>query len=532
MGATTAAAGVASLALVGCGDDDSTTANSAGGSPSAVLTPAATPTVPATVKSGGKVTMVVPSPDTLDPQRAFQVPIRSILYALYDGLVGFDVNLNVVPGLATKWELVDGKDYVLTLRQGVKFHDETDFNADAVVINFNRLIDPATKSPDAAVFKGVTAAAVDAMTVKFTLGAPNSDFLLNLAEKPGLIISPAALTKYGNEIGTNPVGAGPFQFVEWVKQDHVTVKKFPGYWDKGLPYLDEITFRDTTDGSVVAAGLRSGDIQIGNPSPADFAAFQSDSSFQQWTVPGIGNASDIIFFPKNAPFTDKRVRQAVLHALDRDAINKVVYANQYLPAHGIIPPSFWAYNKDIDKTGFTFDKKKATDFMSAAGVAGGFEFTNYIQNDATSVRLGETMQAMLQDVGITMKLEALEANARIARQQVGDIQATNAGFSGRVALDQYFTLNYFSTGGFNYAKYAVPERDSLILKARASFDRTERTTLYQQLEQMIVDDPGPRMPHEFLKNSYFVAKGMGQAQQAYLPDNMIRFKWVYRSLSS
>ncbi len=517
--------GGATLGLVGCGDDNG---NKSGGEPTPTRTPQATATPVANIKPGGKVTMVVPTPDLLDPQRLFQVPVRSIIYSIYDGLVNFDQLLSVVPGLATKWETADGASYVLTLRDGVKFHDGTDFNADSVVTNFKRLLDPATKAPDAAVFPGMKVTAVDPKTVRFENPQPNADFLLNMTEKPGQMISPKALETYGNDIAIKPVGAGPFQFVEWVQGDHVTVKKFPGYWDKGFPFLDEIVFKDIADGAVVSAGLRSGDIDIGSPAAADFDAFTKDSKFQLWEVPGIGYVSDLILFGKNAPFTDGRLRQAVMWALDRAAINKVVYANQHLEPHGIIPPSFWAYNKDIAKNGFAYDQKKAKDLLSAAGQATGFEFTNVIANTPASVLLAETMKAMLQQIGINMKIDSVESNTRIQKQQTGDIQATNAGFSGRVSMDQFMTINYHTTGGFNYAKYSYADRDQIIEKARIEQNRDVRTKLYQDLEKLIIADAGGRIPHVFQRNSYIVRKGIGQQQPAYLPDNMIRFKRVFR----
>lgn len=521
-----AGVGLAAVGLSACGGSSNNDRAGDGATPTS--TPQATATPAAQIKSGGKVTMVVPVPDLLDPQRLFQVPVRSIIYALYDGLVAFDEQLNVVEGLATKWESPDQASFILTLRDGVKFHDGTDFNADAVVTNFTRLLDPATKAPDAAVFPGLKVTAPDAKTVRFDSPQPNADFLLNLTEKPGQMISPKALATLGDDVGTKPVGTGPFQFVEWVQKDHITVKKFPDYWDKGLPYLDEIVFKDISDGGVVSAGMKSGDIDIGSPAPADFDTFANDPQWQLWQVPGIGYVTDLIMFGKNKPFTDARLRQAVMYAIDRQSLNKVVYANQHIEPHGIIPPSFWCYNNGIEQTGFSYDPKKAKDLMSAAGV-NSFEFVNTIANSPQSVQFSEAMQAMLAKVGITMKLDSVEDNSRIQKQRTGTIEATNAGFSGRVSIDQFMTINYHSTGGFNYAKYSYPDRDRIIEQARSEQDKVTRAKLYQQLENMIISDAGGRIPHLFRRNSYFVRKSIGQKQAAYLPDNMIRFKWIFRS---
>lgn len=515
--------GATSIGLVGCGDDDED-----GGGESPTRTPQPTATAVPSVPSGGKVTMVVPTPDLLDPHRTFQVPVRSILYALYDGLVTVDEKLNVVGELAESWEVVDGTDFVLSLRDGVKFHDGTAFNADAVVVNFERLLDPATKAPDAAVFPGLRVTAIDDRTVRFSNSAPNADFLLSLTEKPGQIISPKAIADFGNDVGTKPVGAGPFTFVEWVQGDHVTIRKNPDYWDSGYPFLDEVEFRDISDGAVVSAGLKSGDLDIGEPSGADFDTIANSPNFQVWSVPGVGNVSDIILFPRNEPFVDPRARAAVIWALDRKTINDVVYAGLHIVPHGVIPPSFWAYNPEIESKGWGYDVQKAKTLLSAAGFGDGLEFTNWIANTPGSVRLAEVMQVMLKEAGITMRIEAIESNARIDKQRTGDIQATNAGFSGRLSLDQFFTINYHTNGGFNYPKYSVPERDALIEQARRSFDQEERTQIYRNLELLMIDDPGGRVPHVFRDNKYIVRKGVGQSQSAYFPDNMIRFKYVFR----
>lgn len=537
-GAGAAGLGLVGAGLVGCGDDDtsgtgSTNTPNASTPNDASATPGGDPTAtqsPAEPARGGKVTMAISTADSLDPHRGFLVVTRNIFYAVHDGLVAFDSGLNVVPELATEWETPDGATYTLRLRENVMFHDGTPFNADAVVANFDRILDPATEAPDAAVFAGLTSyEAVDDRTVRFVNANPNADFMLNLTEKPGQMISPTALDRLGNDIGTEPVGAGPFKFDEWRRGDRINLSRFEDYWDEGYPLLDEVEFREIEDASVTSTALRSGDIDIGLPAASDLASFQDNSDFDMWSVPGVGNVSDIIFFPGIEPMGDPRVRRAILFALDREAINQVVYGGLHIVPHGIIPPSFWCYDPGIEGNGWKYDPATARELLSAAGVEDSLTFDNYINTGASSVLLGETMQAMLAEVGVTMNLQALEPSARVERQRQGDIQATNAGFSGRTSMDQFMTINYHSAGGFNYANFAPEPRDRLIEEARQTLDTEERASLYQELEREIVADPAPRIPHLFLNNTYFVRNTISQQQQAYLPDNMIRFKWIART---
>ena len=527
-GAAAAGAGTAGLALVGCGNDD----DDDGVTPPPGdddTSPGTDPTPGNGASQGGSVTMAISTVDSLDPQRGFLVVTRNLFYSIYDGLLAFDNELNVVPELATDWETPDGAVFTLNLRDGVTFHDGTPFNAEAVVANFDRLLDPATEAPDRDVFAGIVSyEAIDDLTVRFDMGVQNADFLLNLTEKAGQMLSPTAIEELGHDIGTQPVGAGPFKFEEWRQGDRVRLSRYEEYWDSGYPMLDEVVFVETEDPSVVSAALRSGDVHIGLPAPHDQDTMLDSGDFDLWEVGSVANVEDIIMFPFNSPMEDSRVRQAIVWAINREAMNTVVHNGFHTIPHGIIPPASWAYNPAIEQEGFGYDPERARQLLEAAGFEDGLEFTNFVVNSPPRILSAETMQAMLAEVGITMRIEAIESSARVERQRQGDIQATNAGFSGRISMDQHMTLNYHSLGGFNYADYAPGPRDELIEQARQSLDTEERAQLYRELEAHIVEDPAPRIPHLFRNNMYVVRNQVKQDGAAYRPDNMIRFKHVYR----
>src|SRR4051794_7068237 len=186
---------------------------------------------------------------TMDPHLSGSKIDRQIYHNIYEPLVMLDNKLQIKPSLAESWTQPDPKTLIFKLRQGVKFHDGTDFDAEAVKFNFDRMQDPATKSVRTGEIANVqNAEVVDKNTVKLNLKKPDAALLATLTDRAGMIISPAAVKKFGPDIQRNPVGTGPFQFVEWLKDDHLSAKKFDAYWDKNAgPYLDGLRYRPIPD---------------------------------------------------------------------------------------------------------------------------------------------------------------------------------------------------------------------------------------------------------------------------------------------
>ena len=192
---------------------------------------------PAPVRGGTLSIGWIPGAKTFDPHLSVQWPERFVLYMVFNTLVGLDKSFNVIPELARSWQVSsDGKRVTFQLQRGVKFHDGTEFNAETVKWNIERVLDPNTKSPQRSQLEAVAAVTVvDPHTVAFELKRPFAPLLAALGERPGFIVSPAAVQKTGDGFGRTPVGTGPFRLVEWVADSRVTLERFPDYWDKGKP---------------------------------------------------------------------------------------------------------------------------------------------------------------------------------------------------------------------------------------------------------------------------------------------------------
>jgi glutathione transport system substrate-binding protein len=229
---------------------------------------------------------------TLDPYDANDTLSQAVSKSFYQGLFGFDKDMKLVNVLATSYEASpDARVYTFKLRQGVKFQDGTDFNAAAVKATFDRVTDPANKLKRYNMFSRIEKTeVVDPYTVKVTLKAPFSAFINVLAHPSAVMISPAAMKKYGKDLAFHPVGTGPFELVKWDPAGDLTVKKFDGYWKKGYPKIDEIDWKPVVDNNTRAALVRTGEADFAFRIPFEqAAALQSESKVDIIATPSIIN---------------------------------------------------------------------------------------------------------------------------------------------------------------------------------------------------------------------------------------------------
>jgi peptide/nickel transport system substrate-binding protein len=459
---------------------------------------------------------------TLDPHLSLQVNERWLMYAVYNTLVGTDEQFNPQPELAESWSNPDPKTYLFKLRQGVKFHDGTDFDAAAVKWNIDRLKDPATKSPrinDVAVVQSVEV--VDRDTVKFNLNQPYAPLLAVLMDRPGFMVSPSAVQKLGPDFGRNPVGTGPFKFVQWTEGQGVTVERNPSYWNPAEPYLERIEFRVVTDPTVRVTMLRSGELDlIDRIDSKDVATIRENPNLKLLQFNG-GAWFGWQWWVDKPSFDNKLLRQAIAWGINREALGKIQW-NGY----GRIPPGPvtipWAGGDAIQPIGY--DPAKAKSLLAQAGRGGGFEESLTVRGQPEDTRLGELIQAQLADLGVKVNLATISPNEWTAAQQERQINWTTTSWTQRADPDGLLSLLVKTKGTANTLGYSNPQVDDLLAKAAAIYDREQRRPLYQQIMQIVVDDA----PFVYLwQPAYFYGVAKQVEGVPDIPDNILRVRGIW-----
>jgi peptide/nickel transport system substrate-binding protein len=487
---------------------------------------AATPTVAA--RPGGTLRAGLTADlSTLDPHYSTSATDRHIYYAVFNTLVALDSQLRAVPELAESIEQPDAKTLVFKLRQGVKFHDGTDFDAAAVKFNFERMIDPNGGSIRRSELGSIDSVDTpDSSTVILHLKAPDAALLATLTDRAGMMVSPAAVQKYGKDFARNPVGTGPFKFVEWVKDDHLTVKKNETYWRQGFPLLDEVQFKPVTDGTVRLTALRTGTLDIiDGVAPKDTAAARSAPDLEVSQIPGVGYER-IELNTAKPPFDNKALRQAVAAGIDREAIQRGVYFDTGAPAQGPIPPSSWAFSKDFKGWGNAADPATAKAKLQEGGQPDGFSFTYLVQNDPVLQQMATVIQEQLRQIGIDVKIEVNEQAAVIQRRAEGSFDGTESNWSGRVDPDGNMYSHFLTGGANNWGKYGNPRVDELLKAARQATKVEERAKEYQDAQALISEDA----PVVFLHHDAEI-KAWNKKLRDYqeLADGRFRFERVWLS---
>ena len=455
----------------------------------------------------------VAEPKSLDPQAVTAVNDFRIVINLYDGLVRYkEGSLEVEPALATSWKITDaGKVYTFTLRKGVKFHDGTPFNAQAVKFNFDRMLDDKHPQHDtgpfplAFFFKAIKQTRViDDNTVQFKLDKPYAPLLSNLAYPTGLIVSPTAVKKYRKDYGRHPVGTGPFKFVKWESNRLVSVAKNVDYWD-GAPKLNAVVFRPITDANTRVTELLSGglDLMVEVP-PDNVAMFAKDKAYTVYQQAG-PHLWFLILNMKEGPFKDKRVRQAVNYAINKQALVDDVLQGTATVATGPTPAAFgWAYNNKLKP--YPYDPAKAKQLLKEAGATGA-QLTFYVAEGGSGmlnpIAMGTAIQADLARVGLKVKIQTYEWNTFLGK--------VNPGLQGKADMAEMAwmtndpdTLPYLALrtaawpdkGGFNSGYYSNKEVDKLLQQARETTDQAKRASLYKRMQKIVYNDA----PWAFIAN--------------------------------
>lgn len=343
-------------------------------------------------------------PPTLDPTSGAAAAIDEVVYAnVFEGLTRFGPDGEVLPALAESWEPApDGLSWLFHLRDGVKWHDGTPFTAEDVVFSIDRAMAPESTNAQKQLFDGINeVTAIDDVTVEIGLDAPKGSLLSNLAWGDAVIVSPATI----DDDRTHPVGTGPFMFQDWVQGDHITLVRNPDYW--GTPAkLEKATFKFISDPTAAYAAMMSGDIDAFPvyPAPENLAQFQADPRFQ--VIVGSTEGETILAMNnQRPPFDDIRVREAVAHAIDRQAIIDGAMFGYGTPIGSHFAPHSPAYE---DLTALSaYDPEKSKALLEQAGVAD-LRPTLVLPPPVYARRGGEIVAAQLRAVGIEPRIVNVE----------------------------------------------------------------------------------------------------------------------------
>lgn len=422
---------------------------------------------------------------------------------IYETLLNFnEEDTTVEAGLAKEWEVSeDGLTYTFHLQEGVKFHDGTDFNAEAVVKNFERWSNGAEEEfyYYTSMFKAEgqniisKVEATDDLTVVMTLSRPQAPFLKNIAMAVFGIASPTAFEANPDTFGENPVGTGPFKFVEWKRNESITLAKNEDYWQEGLPKLDKVIFRSIPDNSARLNALTTGEIDLADGiNPSDAAQIEGNADLQLIERPSM-NVGYLGLTTTRAPFDNKLVRQAVNYAINKEEIVNAFFEGRADVAKNPMPSSVSGYNDEI--TGYEYNPEKAKELLAQAGYDG-----KEIELWAMPVprpympdgqKIAEAIQKNLADVGMPSKIVTFEWATYIDKASKGEADAFLLGWTGDNGdADNflYALLDKDTIGSNNYSYYSNDELHDILIAAQSEVDEEKRNELYKQAQVIIHED--------------------------------------------
>ena len=431
-------------------------------------------------------------PDMLDPAQSRSFLGRIVFTAMCDKLVDVNENVEFVPQLATDWSTSeDGLKLVMNLREGVKFHDGGDFNAEAVVYTINRNLTLAESRRKSELSSVEKIEATGTHQVTFTLKKPDASLIGQLSDRAGIIVSPKAAEAQGADFGKAPVCAGPFKFVERIAQDRIVLEKFADYYDADRIHIDRVTYLPIPDTTVRLANLQSGDVHLVDRIAAtDKDAVQADSKLGFAEAVGLGSMGIYINIgngeaAKNPLGEDARIRQAFSYAIDREAINQVVFNGTAMPGNQPWPPTSPWYNKDVPVEPRNVEKAKA--LLAEAGVDRVKVVLKHANNPVTTQTM-QMIQAMTAEVGFDVELQSTEFATLLNDQSAGNYQMSRSDWSGRPDPDGNTHQFYTTKGGLNDPKYSNPEVDRLLDEARAASDNEVRKQKYAEFAAIVDKD--------------------------------------------
>ncbi|MBW2154245.1 MAG: glutathione ABC transporter substrate-binding protein [Deltaproteobacteria bacterium] len=454
-----------------------------------------------TVASEGGKTIVFAlgaEPVRLDPPNQTDNPSEMVVRHIYDNLVEFTEKGDIVPMLATSWDTSkDGLHWTFHLRKGVKFHDGTPFDANAVAFNLKRVTDPEKTTRRTKLYAPFieSAKAVDKYTVSIELKAPFGALLAHFAHGAGGMVSPKALQTYKDKISLHPVGTGPFIFQEWVPGEQIVLKRNDAYW-KGNAKIEKIIFKPVPEAGSRVMMLESGEADVAFPVPlVEVDRLRKTKGVKVIT----GDTARVIYIGMNnlkKPFSDVRVRKAINYAVNKKAIVKNILKGMATPSKSIIGSLVWGYSPIQS---YEYNPEKAKSLLKEAGYPNGFETSLWTPEGRypMDAQVAEAVAGQLQKVGIRVKLRKWEWAAYIRNTRKKPEEAKYEMFllgwapstgDADWGMRPLFYSGMWAPIGSNRCYYKNPEADRYIEAGMKTADPEKRKEIYRKAQEIIVKD--------------------------------------------
>ena len=438
---------------------------------------------------GGQLTVATNAEiQSLDPHFAVAHIDGYIQGTVFDGLTQFDQTMDEVPDLAESWDIEDGgATYVFHLRPNVTFHDGSSLDAADVVYSYERIINQEPRTKWVNYLGGVESIeAVDDLTVRIKLAAPNAAFLSNLVF---LAIVPEGS---GDSLATNPIGTGPYVFVERVPGERIVLKKNPNYWDTSAELADELIFEPNPDASTKVANLRTGVVQMADMIPyASIETLRSDPGVYL-AAPALSSGYyHIMLNNARPPFDNQKLREAFAYATNKEAMVAIVTKGVSSVSSAPFDTQHWAYDAAVEaKYGYHYDLARAKELLAEAGYPDGLTVTAKVPPAYPDmVQMVEILANDLRQIGVTVDIQQLEWSTFLKQVWADRDFELSINISGReYDPDSLWRTPFYSTGGSNVVGYQSAAMDAALDGGAAALTQEERKPFYAEAERLLLTD--------------------------------------------
>jgi ABC-type transport system substrate-binding protein len=493
--------------------------------------PAVAADAPAPQRGGTLTVGLAQDPAVVDPIRTGTFTERQLSTPVYESLFDIDASGRAVPWLVESYSVSDdGLRYRLRLRQGIRFHDGTPFDAAAVLANLERTRNPANRCRCLSSLRELRdVRALDAYTVEFVLKEPNAALPTVLADAPGIMVSPKAFKADPTGIGTRPVGTGPFRFVEWVRNSRFVVARNPDYWRPGEPYLDRVIFRGMQNTETRETAFLSGQTDmILQPTARFMYTIRADKRVALYYPAGFGTEGVYFNFNKE-PLDDLRVRKAVAHAIDRPLIARTLGFGEPTLAYS-------PFGKGVAGVTQPTDVYPAYDLARARALLADYgkpvAFSLQFNNSPETRNLAQALQQMWEEAGMKVELVPYDQNRLVQNMTSRQFEASIFRFTGRA--DPHTNAFVFFHSRFadtrpssNYGSYRNAHADRLLEAGMHTSDPARRAAIYSDFARVLATEV---MPYAFLYNvSDAIAARKTVHGITVVPDGLVRFGGIWRA---